>query len=422
MPYPNNPQAVDSLPDIVRTGYSQAFLLNLDTEEKWHFLLPPQALPYRSTVSYAVGTLLGVNQQPIVWTSSDGLSLELSGLILDTTRERKSVRAAIDRLVSLSHASPALGRPALLSFVWGEQSFSECVLIGDISWTETAAINGVAVRAILGFTLRKAGKVKPLIEVPTIEPIPGSTNSGGIPLPQPNPTPPPVEPPGGDSGGGTSPPSTESEIDKVGFGACLRWSGAGGFVIAPGNKGLTAEHMLVSGKSPGTTWTAEIMEGDQKIGSCTCKLIKADEGLDAAYFEITDKTFDIYWTLGDSDALKSGDLCYAYGFPDGDPLEERNKGVIAPDKGSAPLDAQKYLFFAMPDAKTRLLYPGNSGGAICAAVGSQAGKIISLTSGGEGRPKKTDVEAGRDTTIKNWKTDRCWGPRINSVKQAFGIN
>lgn len=196
-------------------------------------------------------------------------------------------------------------------------------------------------------------------------------------------------------------------------------------MIAPGDKGLTAEHMLLSGKTPGTTWTAEIMEGSTKIGSCTCKLIKADESLDAAYFEITDKKFDIYWTLGDSDALKAGDLCYAYGFPDGDPLEERNKGAIAPDPGSVPtsqLSPQKYLFFAMLDAKTRLLYPGNSGGAICAAVGSQAGKIISLTSGGEGRPKKTDVEAGRDTTIKDWKRDRCWGPRINAVKAAFGIS
>lgn len=429
--YPNNPAAVNALPDVVRTGQSRAFLLNLDTEQKWDFLLNPQEIPYRATVNYVTANLIGVNQQPVIWTSTDGLFMDLQDLILDTTQERRSVRAAIDRLVELGKATPQLGRPPLLSFVCGEHTFSQCVLAGDIAWTELATINGVAVRARLSFTLRKAGVAAPLITLPTIEPIPSTTNSGGIPIPRAPTTPAPVPEPGTTPAPGTptpspSPPSTtgaivptnEAELDRLGFGAGISLSGASAFAIGA-DKVLTAAHMV---RSVGQSVQLVLRGDDATVEKTVTGTVKGiNQGLDAAWIECPSNSFDFWWTLGDETKLKDGDRCAAYGHPSGgtSQFQEKNLGVFRRLSSGS-----QGVIFGMPDPQTRLLYPGNSGGAICCAQqgSSEYGKIISLTSGGDGRPNKP---ARDGDTVRldgsQWQTDRVYGPRISQVKSAFNF-
>ena len=426
--YPNNSDAVNALPDIVRTGQSRAFLLNLDTNQRWDFLLNPQEIPYLATVTYVTANLIGVNQQPVIWTSTDGLFMELSDLILDTTIERKSVRSAIDRLVELGKATPSLGRPPLLSFVCGEHTFSQCVLAGDITWTELATVNGVAVRARLSFSLRKAGVAAPLITLPTIEAIPSTTNSGGIPIPRPSPVPTPTPEPGTTPTPSPSPspspgptpapgvPTDESGIDRIGFGAGISLNGASAFAISS-SKVLTAAHMV---RSVGESVRLVLKGDDATVEKTVNGTVQGiNQGLDAAWIQCPENSFDIWWELGNEGNLKDGDLCLAYGHPaGGSPNQEKTRGVFR-RLGSG----SNGVVFGMPDPKTRLLYPGNSGGAItCGQKGSsEFGKIISLTSGGDGRPSQP--APGQNVQLQGsvWQTDKVYGPRITQVKAAFNL-
>lgn len=426
--FPNSPDAIRALPDIRRTGYSRAILLNLDTNERWQFLLNPSQLNYTTSANYFVGSVMGTNQQPMAWTSSNGLTLQINDLILDTTDERKSCRAAIERLVTLSKATPNKGRPPQLSFVWGEQSLSPCVIVGDIEWTETGHVNGVAVRASLSFTLQEAGEPKPLIIRPTIELIPSTTQSGGIPIPAPSQNPPPAPvpqpgpPPAPQPGQPpTTPPPTnpnppqagvptdEAALDRLGFAAGISLDGASAFAISA-TRVLTAAHMV---RSVGQSVRLVLRGNDSTVEKTVTGTVRGiNQSLDAAWIECPPNSFSVWWILGDESKLKNGDRAVAYGHPSGgSPNQEKTTGVVR-ELGRN----ERGVNFGMTDSRTRLLYPGNSGGAIaCGQIGSsEYGKIISLTSGGQGRPS-----IGQ--TIQNWQSDRVWGPRITQVKSAFNL-
>lgn len=198
-------------------------------------------------------------------------------------------------------------------------------------------------------------------------------------------------------------------MDRIGFGAGIYLDSASAFAIGS-NKVLTAAHMV---NSVGQT-VRLVMRGDdqttEKTVSGTVKGI--NQNLDAAWIECPAGSFDVYWELGDESKLKNGDRMVAYGHPSGGkPYQEKTTGVFK-EFGSG----REGLRFGMTDSTTRLLYPGNSGGAIaCGQVGSsEYGKIVSLTSGGQGRPS-----IGQ--TISNWQSDRCWGPKISQVKSAFNL-
>jgi hypothetical protein len=414
--YPNHPLAIKALPDVVRTGQSRASLINLDDpEQRWFFLLNPQETLYRGNITHVVGGLIGVNQQPTLWISNDGLELQLADLIIDTTAERKSAQAQFERWLNLTKAVANLGRPPLLSFVWGEQSFSQCQITGEYTWLVLSTINGIPVRGRLSFTLKKVGAAIPAITAPTIEPIPTSTNSGGIPIPRPAPTPSPSIEPGvtpspSPSPGGGVVPADEAALDALGYAAGISLDGASAFAIGS-NKVLTAAHMV---ERVNQTVKLELKGNDGTIEKTVTGTVRQiSQNLDAAYIECPANSFSVWWELGDESKLKDGDRCSAYGYPSGgSPHQERNNGLFK-KFGSG----REGVVFKCISATERLLYPGNSGGAILASMKghSEYGKIISLTSGGDGRPSKGQ-------SIPNWNTtDECFGPKISEVKAAFNL-
>jgi serine protease Do len=134
-----------------------------------------------------------------------------------------------------------------------------------------------------------------------------------------------------------------------------------GFIIDPQGYILTAQHVIDKAKE------IEIRLAD--LQRLPARVIAADSQIDVAILKIqTERELPIL-TMGDSDAIRVGDLSVLFGFPFGRE-SSMNLGIISRSGRSYP-DSASYEFI-QTDAGA---YPGGSGGPLLNSKGHVIGMI-----------------------------------------------
>lgn len=364
-----------------------------------NFYYNPEELPHSRSANYAEGDIVGANVQPLQWINTSGSVLRMTGLILDTDDESKTIQPWLNQIQSYLTAVPQLGRPPELAFVFGEKRYAPCVL-ESVEWTETAWTNGLPTRATVSLVLRKQATDEDLpVLPPEIELVPESTLSGAITAPSNQVT--------ADgqavTGTGANAPGDEAIFAEV---SVFVGQGCSGYVVSA-NMVCTAYHCI---QGVGSNTTVRLQDGTE----LQAEVIQGTESEDTALLQVSGHTFTTFAPLGDSSQVKEGDKVVAYGFPGGDPEEERTEGTVV------RLNSNR-SGFKTHDFSKGLLYPGNSGGMIGAISGSQAGFVIAQTQGGTGSKAKPGANEADGLTASEMETSDCWGVVINQVREEFNL-
>lgn len=126
----------------------------VDATPVFTFLANPESLEWSRQANYAKGSTALTSVQSLQYYNSEGRSLRIKDLLLETWHSRRSIRPILEQLQMLlvpDPRSPVL-HPKVLGFVWGTQRFTPCVLT-EVSWRETAWLSGEPASARLDLTL-----------------------------------------------------------------------------------------------------------------------------------------------------------------------------------------------------------------------------------------------------------------------------
>lgn len=384
-------------PELPSLSLDEQILFATDT---LHFYYNPEEIPVSRESNYSEGNIIGANVQPLQWVSTAGSVTRLDNLILDSDDESKTIQPWLNQIQSYMSAVPQLGRPPELAFIFGERRYAPCVL-ESVSWTEQAWTNGLPTRARVSLVLRKQATDEDLpVLPPEIELVPESTLSGAITAPSNQST---ADGQAVVGGGGAAAPGDEAIFKEV---SVYIGNGCSGYVVTA-NQVATAYH-CIQGVGSSTSVT---LEDGTKLDA---EVIAGTESDDTALLQVTGHTFTTFAPLGDSDQVKVGDQVVAYGFPGGDPEEERTEGTVV------ALNTNR-SGFPTHDFSRGLLYPGNSGGLIAAISGSQAGFVIAQTQGGTGSNAKPGANSADGLTASEMEVSDCWGVTVNTVKAEFNL-
>lgn len=195
--------------------------------------------------------------------------------------------------------------------------------------------------------------------------------------------------------------------------ACVRvGDGCSGYVVSA-NMVCTAYHCISEETGVGGVGGTTTVQL-QDGTEIQAEVIAGTMSADTAQLQVSGHTFTVFAPLGDSDQVKVGDKVVAYGFPGGDEEEERTEGtVVALNTGRSG--------FTTHDFSKGTLYPGNSGGLIAALSGSQAGFVIAQTQGGTGSSAKPGANSADGLQASEMLESECWGVVINVVKDEFNL-
>jgi hypothetical protein len=159
-----NSQAYNLLPDGQK-GKAEAVLLEYDISGNtpkalWLFLLNPQTLKFLKTAEYNEIKPLGSKVSQMQYTSSGGISLSISELILQTWYCGKSLRPLLEGVQKLMEADIKNKKysPPILKFQMGAREFGPCVLT-KLDWDESAWLGGEPASVRLNLELREVPKV-----------------------------------------------------------------------------------------------------------------------------------------------------------------------------------------------------------------------------------------------------------------------
>lgn len=123
-------------------------------EPVFTFLANPEKLDWSRKANYSPSGAALTSVQSLQYYNTEGRSLSIKDLLLETWYQRRSIRPLLEQLQALLVPDPKNQQlhPKVLSFVWGGSRFGPCVLT-DISWQETAWLNGEPASARLDMTL-----------------------------------------------------------------------------------------------------------------------------------------------------------------------------------------------------------------------------------------------------------------------------
>jgi Contractile injection system tube protein len=118
------------------------------------FLVNPQSLKWRRKAIYsdAVTAATSIPAQQYYYTT--GRELQIEGVLMETWYLRRSLRPLLEQLQFLlvpDIPNQSLS-PKVLTFCWGAQTFTPCVLT-DLDWTEKSWLNGEPATVELSMTL-----------------------------------------------------------------------------------------------------------------------------------------------------------------------------------------------------------------------------------------------------------------------------
>lgn len=147
MPRPNS-IALKSAPVVTAPkGKAEAFILEYGEEKTekrlWTFFYNPQSLRYSRAAKYSSTETFAARVQDQQYGYTEGKTLEISDIILDSYCMGRTVRPLIEGINKLLEARLERGEfaPPVLSFIFGTQRFAPCALT-KVSWDETAWIGG----------------------------------------------------------------------------------------------------------------------------------------------------------------------------------------------------------------------------------------------------------------------------------------
>lgn len=365
---------LNSLPRIDRSGTTEAYLSWNEggNIRLWTFLYPIQELNISTRINYEIDEALGTNSKTLYWRGNDPKTISLDGLILDTYRDRRSVRPLLEGIELLSQASKDRRSPPVLSFVCGNIRLTACVLTGEISYRIERMHRGevIGARLNLQLTAVDAGQ----IVLPSAPPIPASNPVILIPqiVAPVVVTPAPTPSPSSSTTPGTAPttPTFTGDVAKgvYFFGGCTSWGAA-----QDGEDGIiaTAQHCLAASKT--------VTIDGKKYQYTT---IGQNTTSDVAIVRVKNVKINVLKIRKSTADLKKGDEVYSIGFPGGDPTPETTRGTIA----SNPLGSGESEYHDPSQTPSlyirysaRFLHPGNSGGP---QFLSSTNEVISSTHGG----------------------------------------
>lgn len=215
-----NDGAVKGLPSASRTFQGiEAHLIEYSQDPAkqnrvWTFFYNPPVMRFTRQANFSPAETFAANVQDRQYSHTDGKTLSIEGLVMDSYCMGKSLKPLLDGLESLLQARlpprqvkptqpakptdaekakaatpdkktatnneaqkpdppPQVGAtgqfaPPLLVFIWGSRRFGPCIL-ERVNWEETAWLGGEPAKATLGITL---------IEVPKPETREGKTGTG----------------------------------------------------------------------------------------------------------------------------------------------------------------------------------------------------------------------------------------------------
>ncbi|MBE9178669.1 hypothetical protein IQ268_08865 [Oculatella sp. LEGE 06141] len=168
----NNPAVLGELPEVPKSGdriwaslilESQLTGTGQGEQTSFTFLANPEELNFDQQAVYSKATAAATNVQDQQWYYTDGETLQLNDLLLETWFARRSLQPIINKLRSLlsrDYQSQNLN-PPVLYFVWGSRQFGPCVLT-SIKRRESAWLSdGQPASIRLSLTLVEIPKERP---------------------------------------------------------------------------------------------------------------------------------------------------------------------------------------------------------------------------------------------------------------------
>ncbi|MCC5644797.1 hypothetical protein LC607_17995 [Nostoc sp. CHAB 5824] len=161
-----NQQAYASLPTASKQSASvEAVLLEYDISGNapkplWVFLVNPQSLRFSREAKYTEISPLASQRSEIQYVSTNGQTLSIPDLILQTWYCGKSLRPLIEGINLLLEADIKNKKyaPPILKFQMGTREFGPCVLT-NVQWEESAWLGGEPASVKLGLELKEVPKV-----------------------------------------------------------------------------------------------------------------------------------------------------------------------------------------------------------------------------------------------------------------------
>lgn len=122
----------------------------------WNFLINPSVLSYSRSAVYSDTQTWAAKKQDIQYFTTNGQTLKMPNIILDSWHDGRSLRPLIEGINALLEAQIDQNRyyPPVLSFVWGSTRFAPCVLT-EVTWDEAAWLSGEPATVVLNLTFRE---------------------------------------------------------------------------------------------------------------------------------------------------------------------------------------------------------------------------------------------------------------------------
>ena len=182
-----NPAVLNSLSVAQKVADRYAQLIFEDTGAVLSFLYNPERLAFSRSARNVEAVVIGAPINDQNYLGSSGKRLELSDLLLDSFDAGKSLKPLLEGLESLvlpiesgsAIASPSAGSPAgspvpfasqRVFFSWGKQRFGPAI-VTEISWEETAWLDGEPAAARVNLSLTQVPSVDPVSSANTVEAV-----------------------------------------------------------------------------------------------------------------------------------------------------------------------------------------------------------------------------------------------------------
>ena len=138
---------------VMPPGYSDG---SASSSFVWKFLINPATLRYSRSAQYSDTQTFAARVQDLQYFLTNGETLDISNVLMDSWHDGKSLQPLIDGLNKLMEAKVEDGKfsPPVLSFIFGSKRFAPCVLT-QVSRDEAGWLGGDPAIAQISMTLKQ---------------------------------------------------------------------------------------------------------------------------------------------------------------------------------------------------------------------------------------------------------------------------
>ncbi|MBW4421188.1 MAG: hypothetical protein KME13_18465 [Myxacorys californica WJT36-NPBG1] len=147
-----NPQSTAKLSSANQSTGHYARLVDAKNQRVFEFQYNPESKEFSRKANYGAAPTAATSTPSQNYLFTEGKTLRLSNLLLDSFCLKKSLRPILNDLEALLVINEKSFSPTPVYFVWGTEKFGPCV-VTDIDWTETAWLAGEPAKVILNVSL-----------------------------------------------------------------------------------------------------------------------------------------------------------------------------------------------------------------------------------------------------------------------------